>query len=162
MPLIWPFVSDTDEIGQHHTARRLASPISLLLRKSLLRAVFHKARFSNFMLLNETLLQLLNIQGEHKVFPRLQTFITRKLRGIQTYFFLPLLKLVSKILCHVFIVMLQLHNLLVSKWHQWRRKPSGKDFMLTLYFKLPKGPPTLLKTNFKVFYDFWAGFKFLL
>ena len=27
------------------------------------------------------------IQGEHKVFPWLQTFITRKLRGIQTYFF---------------------------------------------------------------------------
>ena len=31
------------------------------------------------------------------------------------HIFLPLLKLVSKILCHVFIVMLQLHNLLVSK-----------------------------------------------
>jgi len=30
-------------------------------------------------------------------------------------FFLPLLKLVSKILCHVFIVMLQLHNPLVAK-----------------------------------------------
>jgi len=28
------------------------------------------------------------IQGEHKFFPLLQTFITRKLRGIQTYFFL--------------------------------------------------------------------------
>jgi len=26
----------------------------------------------------------LKIQGEHKVFPSLQTFITRKLRGIQT------------------------------------------------------------------------------
>jgi hypothetical protein len=26
-----------------------------------------------------------HIQGEHKIFPRLQTFITRKLRGIQTY-----------------------------------------------------------------------------
>ena len=51
----------------------------------------------------------LDIQGEHKFFPRLQTFITRKLRGIQTYFFLPLLKLVSKILCCMFIVMLQLH-----------------------------------------------------
>ena len=48
------------------------------------------------------------IQGEHQVFPCLQTFITRKLRGIQTYF-LQLLKLVSEILCHVFIVMLQLH-----------------------------------------------------
>ena len=34
------------------------------------------------------------------------------------HIFLPLLKLVSKILCHVFIVMLQLHNLLVSKWRQ--------------------------------------------
>jgi hypothetical protein len=42
----------------------------------------------------------LDIQSEHKVFPWLQTFITRKLHGIQTYF-LPLLKLVSKILCHV-------------------------------------------------------------
>ena len=30
---------------------------------------------------------LLHIQGEHKVFPRLQTFITRKLRGIKTYLF---------------------------------------------------------------------------
>jgi len=40
------------------------------------------------------------------------------------HIFIPLLKLVSKILCHVFIVMLQLHNLLVSKWRQWRRKPS--------------------------------------
>jgi len=27
------------------------------------------------------------LQGEHKVFPWLQTIITRKLRGIQTYFF---------------------------------------------------------------------------
>jgi len=27
------------------------------------------------------------IQGEHKVFPWLQTFVTRKLRGIQIYFF---------------------------------------------------------------------------
>jgi len=35
------------------------------------------------------------LQGEHKVFPWLQTFITRKLRGIQTYFFLPLLKLLT-------------------------------------------------------------------
>ena len=43
-----------------------------------------------------------------KSFPRLQTFITRKLHGIQTYI-LPLLKLVSKILCHVFIAMLQLY-----------------------------------------------------
>jgi len=29
------------------------------------------------------------------------------------HIYLPLLKLVSKILCHVFVVMLQLHNLLV-------------------------------------------------
>jgi len=29
--------------------------------------------------------------------------------------------------------MLQLHNLLVSKWRRRRRKPSEKDFMLTLY-----------------------------
>jgi len=32
--------------------------------------------------------------------------------------FLPLLKLASKILCHMFIVMLQLHNPVVSKWCQ--------------------------------------------
>jgi len=32
--------------------------------------------------------------------------------------FLPILKLVSEMLCHVFIVMLQLHNLLVPKWRQ--------------------------------------------
>ena len=44
------------------------------------------------------------VQSGHKVFPRLQTFITRKLRGILTFFFLLLLKLVSKLLCHVFIV----------------------------------------------------------
>ena len=43
-----------------------------------------------------------DIQGEHKVFPWLQTLIKRKLRGINTYFFfLPLLELVSKILCRV-------------------------------------------------------------
>jgi len=29
----------------------------------------------------------MNIQGEHKIFPLLQSFITRKLRGIQAYFF---------------------------------------------------------------------------
>jgi hypothetical protein len=29
-------------------------------------------------------LKILNVQGEHKLFPWLQTFITRKLRGIQT------------------------------------------------------------------------------
>jgi len=40
------------------------------------------------------------------------------------HIFLPLLKLVSQILCHVFIVILQLHNLLVSKWRQRRRKPN--------------------------------------
>jgi len=36
-----------------------------------------------------------DLQGEHKVFTLLQTFIMRKLREIRTYF-LPLLKLVSK------------------------------------------------------------------
>jgi len=29
----------------------------------------------------------INLQGEHKFFPRLQIFITRKLRGLQTYIF---------------------------------------------------------------------------
>jgi len=48
----------------------------------------------------------MNVQCEYKVFPRLQIFITRKLCGIQKYFFLTLLKLVFKILCHVFIVTL--------------------------------------------------------
>ena len=43
------------------------------------------------------------------------------------HIFLPLRKLVSKILYHVFIVMLQLHNLLVSKWRQWYRKPIVKS-----------------------------------
>jgi hypothetical protein len=28
-----------------------------------------------------------NVQGEHKVFPIIQIFITRKVRGIQTYYF---------------------------------------------------------------------------
>ena len=41
--------------------------------------------------------ELMEIQSEHKIFPWLQTVTTRKLRGIQ-FFFLPLLKLVSKIL----------------------------------------------------------------
>jgi len=35
----------------------------------------------------ELAVYIFNIQGEHKVFPWLQTFITRKLRGIQTHFF---------------------------------------------------------------------------
>ena len=38
------------------------------------------------------------------------------------HFFLPLFKLLSKILCHVFIVMLQLHNLLVSKMASMKEK----------------------------------------
>jgi hypothetical protein len=53
---------------------------------------------------------LADLQDEHKVFPRLQTFITRKRRGIET-FFLPLLKLVSTILRHVFIVVTLCTNL---------------------------------------------------
>ena len=65
------------------------------------------------------------LQGEHKVFPWLQTFTVLQENYVEYKpFLLPLLKLVSQILCHVFIVMLQLHNLLVSKWRQWRRKPS--------------------------------------
>ena len=48
-----------------------------------------------------------DVQGEHKVFPRLQTFVTRKLRGIQT-FFLPLLKFptrrcISTLGVHMFV-----------------------------------------------------------
>jgi hypothetical protein len=33
------------------------------------------------------ILQPSNIQSEHKVFPSLQTFIAKQLRGIQTYIF---------------------------------------------------------------------------
>jgi hypothetical protein len=36
----------------------------------------------------------------------------------------------------MFFVMLQLHNLLVSKWPQNKYLESGKDFMLTLYISL--------------------------
>jgi hypothetical protein len=39
---------------------------------------------------NEDNNKIMEVQGEHKVFPGLQTFITRKLRGIQIYF-LPVL-----------------------------------------------------------------------
>jgi len=38
-----------------------------------------------------------NIQGDHKVFPRLQTLITKKLRGIQTYFFFQNVTQLSKV-----------------------------------------------------------------
>jgi len=41
--------------------------------------------YARFVLHQDTL--NCKIQGEHKVFPLLQTFITRKLRGIKTYFF---------------------------------------------------------------------------
>jgi len=44
--------------------------------------------------------------------------------------------------------MLQLHNLLVSKWRQWRRKPSGKNLMLTLYYAL---------TGIKITKTYWKG-----
>jgi hypothetical protein len=46
------------------------------------------------------------IQGEHKFFPRLQTL---QENYVEYKHFLPLPKSVSKILCHVFIVILQLH-----------------------------------------------------
>jgi len=36
---------------------------------------------------NSKLLISYKVQGEHKVFPWIQTFITTKLRGIQTFFF---------------------------------------------------------------------------
>ena len=65
----------------------------------------------------------LHIQGEHKVFPCLQTSYKKTTWNTNKYF-LTLIKLVSKILCHVFIVLLQLYNLLVSTCRQWRRKPS--------------------------------------
>jgi hypothetical protein len=41
------------------------------------------------------------IQGDHKVFPWLQTFITRKLRGIQTYIFLRVTQLKKFFLQHI-------------------------------------------------------------
>ena len=58
------------------------------------------------------------VQGEHKVFPPITNIYYKKIMWNTNTFFLPLLNFVSKILCHVFIVMLQLHNLLVSKWRQ--------------------------------------------
>ena len=71
---------------------------------------FHQSRFSPFPILpadgsrsslrnfvtffmlkiqtmSKTYVTRIKIQGEHKVFPSSQTFITRKLRGIQAYFF---------------------------------------------------------------------------
>jgi len=41
---------------------------------------------------------LRKIQGEHKYYPDCKHVLQKKLRGIQTFFFLPLLKLVSKFL----------------------------------------------------------------
>jgi len=50
------------------------------------------------------------------------------------HIFLTLLQLISKILCHVFIVMLQLHNLLkYSSFLVINVCNQGKDFMFTLY-----------------------------
>ena len=49
------------------------------------RKIFKKGRITS-----------INLQGEHKIFPWMQTFITRKLRGTQTYFLLPLLVCVVK------------------------------------------------------------------
>jgi len=46
---------------------------------------FHKSHKDGMPIVSR-LLQMGNIQDEHKVFSRLQTLITRKLRGIQTYF----------------------------------------------------------------------------
>ena len=54
----------------------------------------------------------------HKVFSLITNIYYNKTTWNTNIFFLPLLKLVSKTLCHVFIVMLQLYNLLVSKWRQ--------------------------------------------
>ena len=59
-----------------------------------------------------------------KSFPDYKRLFQENYVEYKHIFFLPLLKVVSKILHHVFIVMLQLHNLLVSKWRQRRRKPS--------------------------------------
>ena len=59
-----------------------------------------------------------------KSFPDYKHLLQENYVEYKHIFFLPLLMLASKILCHVFIVMLQLHNLLVSKWRQWGRKPS--------------------------------------
>jgi len=56
-------------------------------------------------------------QGEHKVFFLITNIYYKKTTWNTNIFFRHYL-LISKILCHVFIVMLQLHNLLVSKWRQ--------------------------------------------
>ena len=54
-------------------------PCTVLLQKHVNNAAVNNQQWC--------ILWTLNIQGEHKVFPWLQTFITRKLRGIQTYSF---------------------------------------------------------------------------
>jgi len=54
-----------------------------------LKLVFRNKSYLIFLALDEFYFprkQL--IQGEHKVFPWLQTFITRKLRGIQIYIYI--------------------------------------------------------------------------
>jgi hypothetical protein len=68
-------MTGSDEMG------RLAGwlrPTFLLLCKSLLRAAFHKKRFSNFKLLNENLLQSLIIFYASR---RTLYFIKNKLQG---------------------------------------------------------------------------------
>jgi hypothetical protein len=85
------------------------------------------------------------IQGEHEVFPWLQTYITRKLCGIQTSFFKPLLKLVSKILCYMFIVTFGfwmqhfqtggLGGTVRHPGHHDRRKSPPLDFILWGYVR---------------------------
>ena len=56
--------------------------ISMLLHLAVLLYIFYTEDFPVRLPHYET-----NIQGEHKVFPWLQTCITRKLLGIETYFF---------------------------------------------------------------------------
>jgi len=79
----------------HSSPCRFQSSASLSMEKStwLPQAVWLQFDVENFHRKLSSVLRHGDLQDEHKFFPWLQTFITRKLRGIQTYFFLPLLKL---------------------------------------------------------------------
>ena len=61
--------------------------IFLLFEIARLIKVYMRFHKSSCLSPQERFLRNIEIQGDHKVFPWLQTFITRKLRGIQTYFF---------------------------------------------------------------------------
>jgi len=88
-----------------------------------------------------------DIQGEHKVFFLITNIYYKKTTWNTNIFFSPLLMLISKILCHVFIVMLQLHSLLVSKWRQWRRNTITEDMLENTWREIDYRLDVLRATN---------------